>query len=58
VEHAKAKVTAAVNRLLEKSKRLKISTWVTVSANAREIVMSIDKETMNEEAKLDGCYVL
>ncbi len=54
-EHVKAKVAAA---LREQTKRLNISRWVTVSANSREVVLSIDKETLNEEAKLDGCYVL
>jgi Transposase len=57
-EHAKAKVMTALIKLQEKAKHLNLSKWVTVSANSREVVLSIEKETLNEEAKLDGCYVL
>jgi Transposase len=57
-EHTKARVTTAITKLQEKTKRLSISKWVTLSANSREIVFSIDKKTLNEEAKLDGCYVI
>jgi Transposase len=57
-EHVKAKVTTAIRKLQEKTKRLNISRWVTVSADSREVVFSIDKEALKEEAKLDGCYVI
>jgi hypothetical protein len=57
-QHTKARVTTAITKLQEKTKRLSISKWVTLSANSREIVFSIDKKTLNEEAKLDGCYVI
>ena len=57
-EHVKAKVTTAMTKLQEKSKRLNISKWVTLSADSREVVLSIDKEALKEEAKLDGCYVI
>ncbi|MBF0515606.1 MAG: hypothetical protein HQK97_00620 [Nitrospirae bacterium] len=44
---------------IRKSREDKLeSLWVTVTGNSREVVLSIDKEVLKEEAKLDGCYVI
>lgn len=57
-EHPRAHVQTALEKLQDKCTRLKLSGWVSVSAEAREIAMSIDHASLTEEAKLDGCYVL
>jgi transposase len=57
-EHPRAKVETALEKLREKCNRLKLSKWVSISAEATEITLSIDNDALKEEAKLDGCYVL
>jgi len=57
-EHSRAKMETALEKLREKCNRLKLSKWVSISAEATEITLSIDNDALKEEAKLDGCYVL
>jgi transposase len=57
-EHPRAKVETALEKIQEKCNRLKLYKWVTISAEAQNMTLSIDNEALKEEAKLDGCYVL
>jgi len=57
-EHPLAKVATAMKRLNEKCHRLKLSGWITVSKDDRNLVLGIDDEALKKESKLDGCYVL
>lgn len=57
-EHSLAKVATAMKRLNEKCYRLKISGWITISEEARKIIVSLDDEALKKESELDGCYVL
>lgn len=57
-DHPRAKAKTALDKLQDKCKRLKLSKWASVSAEGKEIFLSIDHGALKEEAKLDGCYVL
>ncbi len=57
-EHPGAHVEVALRRIDERCKKLRLSKWATPSASGRKIILTIDKEAHQEEAKLDGCYVL
>jgi transposase len=57
-EHPRAKAKTALDKLQEKCQRLKLSKWASVSAEGKEIFLSTDHGALEEEAKLDGCYVL
>ena len=57
-DHPRAKAKPALDKLQDKCKRLKLSKWASVSAEGKEIFLSTDHGALEEEAKLDGCYVL
>lgn len=57
-EHKQAKAQTALNQIHAKCLRLKLSGWVSVMADQRQIVLHIDEDALIEIAKLDGCYVL
>jgi transposase len=57
-EHPGAHVEVALRRIDERCKKLRLSKWATFSASGRNIILIIDKEAHQQEAKLDGCYVL
>jgi len=57
-ERPRAKAKTALDKLQDKCKRLKLSKWASVSAEGKEIFLSTDHGALEEEAKLDGCYVL
>lgn len=40
------------------AKKLKINKWVTIENIGKSLNLKIDKETLAEESKLDGCYVI
>lgn len=56
--HSRAKGTVAFRKIQAKSKTLKISEWVQVTIQGREILIHQDKEALVIEARLDGCYAL
>ena len=55
---SESRVEVSLRRVKDRSKQLKISDWVLISASAREIQLTVDDDILTEEAKLDGCYVL
>ncbi len=57
-EHPRAKVDVARRVVEEKAKRLKINTWVSVNAQGRKVSVEIKDTELEEEEKLDGCYVI
>ena len=57
-QHPRAHVDVALRKIDERCKKLKLSKWIIPSASGRNIGHTIDKEARQEEAKLDGCYVL
>ncbi len=57
-DHPRAQVDVALRKVAERAGKLKISHWLTAKSDERKIVTEIDREILDEEAKLDGCYVL
>ena len=57
-QHPRAHKEVALRKIDERCKKLKLSKWIIPSAFERNIVLAIDKEVQQEDAKLDGCYVL
>jgi len=58
LEHPRAFLEVAWQKLKGRAEQLKISPCVVCSAQNREITLHIDAEALAEESKLDGCYVL
>jgi len=57
-EHPGALVDVGLRRMQEKAEKLRISTWIRIEAQEREIISIVDQATLDEVSKLDGCYVL
>ena len=58
VEHPRASVKVASRKVAEKITKLKLSGWLSVSADRRRLVLEEDAEALAEASKFDGCYVL
>ena len=56
--HPKAKVETALKEVRALTERLKIHRWVTIGAEGRRIVVSVNADALHEESFLDGCYVI
>jgi hypothetical protein len=59
-EHPRAKVLSALSRIQARIHRLQIGSWLKVTADEcqRRVNLSTDDDTLEEEAQLDGCYVI
>lgn len=59
-EHPRARVAVAVRKVMSKAKGLKIAAWASCQGDEknRTIDLKIERHALDEEAKLDGCYVL
>ena len=57
-EHPKAKVNVAKRLIEEKAEKLKINTWVSVNTQGRNL-SPVNKDTeLEQQEKLDGCYII
>ncbi|MBW1806116.1 MAG: IS1634 family transposase [Deltaproteobacteria bacterium] len=57
-EHPRAQVDVALRKVKERAAKLRISSWIIVATEERNISIKIDKDVFAEKTKLDGCYVL
>ena len=57
-DHKKAKPDVALNKINKCISKLKLSNWVKVSNTERTISLIIDQQALDDESKLDGCYVI
>jgi hypothetical protein len=57
-EHPRAKLKVAKRIVKGKAKKLKIDTWVSIKARGRNLSVEIKETELEEEEKLDGCYVI
>lgn len=57
-EHPRAKVATAQRRMEQRIKTLGLSNWMSVHSHERTLTLSEDSGALEEESKLDGCYVL
>jgi len=56
--HPRAKATTAQRRLDKRIRKLGLGGWITVKVEQRKLIMDQDQAALDEESKLDGCYVL
>jgi transposase len=60
-EHPKARPEVALKTVNKKIKALNLDIWLSVSMdekNPRVLILSVDNEKLEEQSRLDGCYVL
>jgi transposase len=57
-EHGKASVDKALGKVASKINRLKADKWLSATVHDRVISISQDNDAVQEEALLDGCYVI
>jgi hypothetical protein len=57
-DHPRAHVEVALRKIDQRLHKLRLSAWLAASASGRELSLVEDAETLAEESKLDGCYVL
>jgi len=57
-EHPRAHLNVALRKIKEYSRKLRISKWIMLSVSERKIFITVDQSSLDEEAKLDGCYVI
>jgi transposase len=57
-EHPRAHAQGAWQKLVARAKTLRLSDWVELTLEERSITLTVNASRQQEEAKLDGCYVL
>jgi len=57
-DHPRANAQGALQKLVARAKTLRIADWVELTLEERSITLTINVSVQQEEAKLDGCYVL
>ena len=60
-EHIKARTEVSLKQINEKIEHLKLDKWLSVSLvveNPRQLYLVEDAEKLEEQRRLDGCYVL
>ena len=57
-QHSRAKVKVAKRIVKEKAGKLKIDKWVDILARGRNLSVKVKDTELEEEKKLDGCYVI
>ena len=57
-DHPRAKAQGAVQKLVARAKTLRIADWVELTLEERAITLTVNASVQQDEAKLDGCYVL
>lgn len=57
-DHRRARQEVALRKVQDRSKKLKIDSWLKITVADRKITLEVDEEELQEASKLDGCYVL
>jgi len=57
-DHPRANAQGALQKLVARAKTLRLSEWVELTLEERSITLTVNASVQQEEAKLDGCYVL
>ena len=57
-DHPRANAQGAVQKLVARATTLRIADWVELTIQERSITLTVNASVQQEEAKLDGCYVL
>ena len=57
-DHPRAHVQGAWQKLVARAQKLRITDWVELTVAERSLTLTIKVSVQQDEAKLDGCYVL
>jgi len=57
-KHQRANVKLAMEKIINKTKALRIDKWVIIKSENRKVLIEIDEQIKKEVSRLDGCYVL
>src|SRR3989441_5613715 len=57
-DHPRAHAQGALQKLVARAQKLRIADWVELTVEDRSLTLTINASGQQEEAKLDGCYVL
>jgi DDE family transposase len=57
-DHPRANAQGALQKLVASAKKLRIADWVELTLEDRSLTLTVKASVQQEEAKLDGCYVL
>jgi len=57
-DHSRANAQGALQKLVAKAEKLRLADWVELTLEERAITLTVNASGLQEEAKLDGCYVL
>ncbi len=57
-DHPRANAQGAVQKLMASAKKLRIADWVELTVEERSMTLTVKASVQQDEAKLDGCYVL
>jgi hypothetical protein len=58
IGHVRAKVETAIKEVNKKIEKLKLGRWLKVKGEGRKLELEEEQEALEEESKLDGCYVI
>jgi hypothetical protein len=57
-DHPRANAQRALQTLVAQAEKLRLADWVELTLEERAITLTVNASGQQEEAKLDGCYVL
>ena len=57
-QHPKASIEVALTNVQKKAEQLKIAHWIACQTTERQISVSQQEDIKQQEATLDGCYVI
>ena len=57
-DHPRATAQGALQKLMARAEKLRITAWVELTVAERTITLTIKEDAQREAAKLDGCYGL
>src|SRR6516165_6371355 len=58
IDHPRANAQCALQKLVARAQKLRITDWVELTVAERSLTLTIKVSVQQDEAKLDGCYVL
>lgn len=58
LEHKGAEVSVALGKVSAKIEQLKVQTWLKVRVEGRVLCLEQDEKALQNESRLDGCYVI
>lgn len=57
-EHPRAGTETAIKWIEEKIKKMRLDSWLSIKVEERTLSLVVDNNALEEETRLDGCYVI